>query len=107
MAPRTDFPVAVLFQDSNSDGAASEDEEEDSEGGNDEDSDGESGGWITPRNIQRVRQELGQCTIPQDVRVGCVTTDFAMQVRGWAQSSDPRCQRGWDTQAGEFPKRLS
>lgn len=64
--------------DSNSDGAASEDEEEDSEDGN-EDSDGESGGWITPRNIQRVRQELGQCTVPQDVRVGCVTTDFAMQ----------------------------
>lgn len=65
--------------DSNSDGAASEDEEEDSEDGNDGDSDGESGGWITPRNIQRVRQELGQCTVPQDVRVGCVTTDFAMQ----------------------------
>lgn len=99
MAPDTDLPVAVLFQDSNSDGVASEDEEEDSEDGN-EDSDGESGGWITPRNIQRVRQELGQCTIPQDVRVGCVTTDFAMQVRGWAQSSDPRAIEGGTPRLG-------
>ncbi|XP_055993242.1 RNA-binding protein NOB1 isoform X2 [Sorex fumeus] len=62
------------------DGVASEDEEEEgSEDGKDEDSDGDGGGWITPSNIRRVQQELGQCTVPQDVRVGCVTTDFAMQ----------------------------
>lgn len=72
-----------MFQGSTADRAAGEEEEEDSEDGKDEDSDGDGGGWITPSNIRRVQQELGQCTVPQDVRVGCVTTDFAMQVRGW------------------------
>ncbi|XP_040838375.1 RNA-binding protein NOB1 isoform X2 [Ochotona curzoniae] len=43
-----------------------------------EDSD-DDGGWITPSNIKQVQQELEQCDVPKDVRVGCVTTDFAMQ----------------------------
>lgn len=50
-----------------------------------EDSD-DDGGWITPSNIKQVQQELEQCDVPKDVRVGCVTTDFAMQVGGWAGS---------------------
>ncbi|XP_055477452.1 RNA-binding protein NOB1 isoform X2 [Psammomys obesus] len=43
------------------------------------DSEDDGGGWITPSNIRQIQQELEQCDIPKDVRVGCVTTDFAMQ----------------------------
>ncbi|KAF7463176.1 hypothetical protein GHT09_010299 [Marmota monax] len=55
-----------------------EDEEEGVEERKDEDSD-DGGGWITPSNIKQIHQELEQCDVPKDVRVGCVTTDFAMQ----------------------------
>ncbi|XP_053461254.1 RNA-binding protein NOB1 isoform X2 [Nycticebus coucang] len=51
-------------------------EEEERKG---EDSDDDGGGWITPSNIKQIQQEMEQCDIPKDVRVGCVTTDFAMQ----------------------------
>uniref|UniRef100_A0A452GA49 RNA-binding protein NOB1 n=1 Tax=Capra hircus TaxID=9925 RepID=A0A452GA49_CAPHI len=58
-------------------------EEEDEENGPDErqdqDSDDDGGGWITPSNIKQIQQEMKQCAVPRDVRVGCVTTDFAMQ----------------------------
>lgn len=61
-------------------------EEEDEENGPDErqdqDSDDDGGGWITPSNIKQIQQEMKQCAVPRDVRVGCVTTDFAMQVGG-------------------------
>lgn len=61
-------------------------EEEDEENGLDErqdqDSDDDGGGWITPSNIKQIQQEMKQCAVPKDVRVGCVTTDFAMQVGG-------------------------
>ncbi|XP_047568191.1 RNA-binding protein NOB1 isoform X2 [Lutra lutra] len=59
--------------------------EEDEEGENgfeqrkDKDSDDDAGGWITPSNIKQIQRESEQCTVPKDVRVGCVTTDFAMQ----------------------------
>ncbi|XP_047384649.1 RNA-binding protein NOB1 isoform X1 [Sciurus carolinensis] len=55
-----------------------EEEEEGFEEREDEDSD-DGGGWITPSNIKQIQQELEQCDVPKDVRVGCVTTDFAMQ----------------------------
>lgn len=57
-------------------------EEEDEENGLDERQDQDSddgGGWITPGNIKQIQQEMKQCAVPKDVRVGCVTTDFAMQ----------------------------
>uniref|UniRef100_A0A3B3XYU9 RNA-binding protein NOB1 n=1 Tax=Poecilia mexicana TaxID=48701 RepID=A0A3B3XYU9_9TELE len=41
----------------------------------DEDDDG----WITPSNIRQVKMESSDWTEPADVRVGCLTTDFAMQ----------------------------
>ncbi|XP_046842737.1 RNA-binding protein NOB1-like [Xenia sp. Carnegie-2017] len=47
---------------------------------NDEDDDGE--GWITPDNIGQVKAEFGLTEAqskPIGVRVGCLTTDFAMQ----------------------------
>lgn len=58
----------------------SEEEEEDGFEESKEDSDDDGGGWITPSNIKQIQQELEQCDVPKDVRVGCVTTDFAMQV---------------------------
>jgi len=39
-------------------------------------------GWITPENIQAIRDEMGETdldAVPADVEVGCITTDFAMQ----------------------------
>lgn len=41
-------------------------------------------GWITPDNIEQARLEMGGCVGEElrDVRVGCMTADFAMQVSG-------------------------
>lgn len=50
---------------------------EEDEGG-DEDADG--GGWITPSNIKQVKSDGWNGKPAADVKVGCVTTDFAMQV---------------------------
>ncbi|KXJ11315.1 RNA-binding protein NOB1 [Exaiptasia diaphana] len=50
----------------------------DDEGFVEEDEDG----WITPQNIQAIRDEMGDLgldAVPADVEVGCLTTDFAMQ----------------------------
>ncbi|KAJ7312202.1 hypothetical protein JRQ81_006575 [Phrynocephalus forsythii] len=52
-----------------------ESEEEESSGEEGE----EEGGWITPGNIKQIQQDLGQTDEPAGVKVGCVTTDFAMQ----------------------------
>nr|XP_008120286.2 PREDICTED: RNA-binding protein NOB1 [Anolis carolinensis] len=53
-------------------GQESEEEEE-------EESDEDEEGWITPSNIRQIQQELGQGAEPGGVKVGCLTTDFAMQ----------------------------
>ena len=47
----------------------------------DEDGD-DSSGWITPENLQQVCEEMGGATEvkPNGIAVGCITTDFAMQV---------------------------
>ncbi|XP_068615276.1 RNA-binding protein NOB1 [Brachionichthys hirsutus] len=39
----------------------------------------EGGGWITPSNIRQAQMASADWTAPADVRVGCLTTDFAMQ----------------------------
>ncbi|XP_067854160.1 RNA-binding protein NOB1 [Heptranchias perlo] len=44
--------------------------------GEDEDDDG---GWITPSNIQQIFQDIGCSKTVANVKVGCMTTDFAMQ----------------------------
>ena len=57
-------------------------EEEEKENGSEDrkdDSDDDGGGWITPSNIKKIQQQLEQCDVPEDVRVGCMTTDFARQ----------------------------
>ena len=58
---------------------SSESEDEDSEEDDDEDDDG--GGWITPSNIRNVKEKMGMPEAEKArVPVGCLTTDFAMQV---------------------------
>lgn len=39
-------------------------------------------GWITPENLQQVCEEMGGVLeeLTQSLAVGCITTDFAMQV---------------------------
>ncbi|KAL4642107.1 RNA-binding protein NOB1-like [Arapaima gigas] len=44
----------------------------------DEDSD-DGGGWITPSNIKHIQEDMGVFESPVNIKVGCVTTDFAMQ----------------------------
>ena len=57
------------------------DNEEQSDEDWDEDSD-DSSGWITPENLQQACEEMGGATEvkPIGIAVGCITTDFAMQV---------------------------
>ena len=53
--------------------------EEDLDDGEDDDDDDE--GWITPANISDVKRSMGLDTVSSShVSVGCLTTDFAMQV---------------------------
>ncbi|XP_031606767.1 RNA-binding protein NOB1 isoform X2 [Oreochromis aureus] len=54
-----------------------EPDDEDDEENDDDDDDG--GGWITPGNIKQVKMDSADWTAPADIRVGCLTTDFAMQ----------------------------
>ncbi|XP_037672201.1 RNA-binding protein NOB1 isoform X2 [Choloepus didactylus] len=60
-------------------GISSEEEEDGLADMKEKESDDDEGGWITPSNIKQIQQELEQCDVPTNVRVGCVTTDFAMQ----------------------------
>ncbi|XP_064168101.1 RNA-binding protein NOB1 isoform X2 [Anguilla rostrata] len=63
--------------DSSEGGGGSEGESEDEEDEEEEGDDG--GGWITPSNIKQVQLDVGNWESPADVKVGCMTTDFAMQ----------------------------
>ncbi|KAL2088491.1 hypothetical protein ACEWY4_015390 [Coilia grayii] len=56
-----------------------EESEEEERGGSDDDEEGDGGGWITPNNIKQVKLDAGDGKPAADVKVGCVTTDFAMQ----------------------------
>lgn len=58
----------------------SDDEDKENEPEEEEEEDDDGGGWITPSNIKQVKMESADWTAPADVRVGCLTTDFAMQV---------------------------
>ncbi|XP_011380895.1 RNA-binding protein NOB1 isoform X2 [Pteropus medius] len=77
--PNIDYDLQELMTGRGENVPSEEDKEENRfEERKDEGSD-DDGGWITPSNIKQIQRELEQCTIPKDVRVGCVTTDFAMQ----------------------------
>ncbi|KAJ3593382.1 hypothetical protein NHX12_005717 [Muraenolepis orangiensis] len=56
-----------------------DDDEEEEEEEDDDDGSDDGGGWITPSNIKQVQLESGDWTAPANVKVGCLTTDFAMQ----------------------------
>uniref|UniRef100_A0A8D1PPZ8 RNA-binding protein NOB1 n=2 Tax=Sus scrofa TaxID=9823 RepID=A0A8D1PPZ8_PIG len=78
--PDIDRDLQELLIDGGECVPSEEEKEEDGlEEGKDQDSDDDGGGWITPSNIKQIQQELERCSVPKDVRVGCVTTDFAMQ----------------------------
>ena len=61
-----------------------EDSGEDSEtddGDDDDDDDDDDDGWITPSNIKAVKEKMGMMDSEKtNVPVGCLTTDFSMQV---------------------------
>ncbi|NXL85080.1 NOB1 protein, partial [Alectura lathami] len=66
-------PESAEEQRGSEDGDSAEEEEESEEESDDE-------GWITPSNLRQIQQDTGHCdTVPADVQVGCVTTDFSMQ----------------------------
>ncbi len=69
----------LLQPEDHSDSEDKENEPEDEEEDEDEEDDG--GGWITPSNIKQVKMDSADWTAPAEVKVGCLTTDFAMQVR--------------------------
>ncbi|KAM4833792.1 RNA-binding protein NOB1 [Thomomys bottae] len=77
--PNIDRELQELLIDGGGQEEEEEEEKEDEFEDRREDSDDDGGGWITPSNIRQIQQELEQCDNPKDVRVGCVTTDFAMQ----------------------------
>nr|XP_002761161.2 RNA-binding protein NOB1 [Callithrix jacchus] len=77
--PNIDHELQELLIDISEDVPSEEEEEENGFEDRKDDSDDDAGGWITPSNIKQIQQELEQCDVPKDVRVGCVTTDFAMQ----------------------------
>ena len=53
------------------------------EGSDSDDDDDDDEGWITPENLRQVCEEMGGVLdeLPQSLPVGCITTDFAMQVQ--------------------------
>ncbi|XP_072202231.1 RNA-binding protein NOB1 [Excalfactoria chinensis] len=60
--------------------ATDECQSSDGDGAEEEGSDDDDEGWITPSNLKQVQQDTGHCdTVPANVQVGCVTTDFSMQ----------------------------
>ncbi|XP_006156990.1 RNA-binding protein NOB1 [Tupaia chinensis] len=78
--PNIDRELQELLIDKDEDVPSEEEGEENGfEETREEGSDDDGGGWITPSNIKQIQRELEQCDVPEDVRVGCVTTDFAMQ----------------------------
>lgn len=56
-----------------------QEEDGDGEGDDENEDDDDGGGWITPSNINQVKTDTADWTAPEDVKVGCLTTDFAMQ----------------------------
>lgn len=70
----------VSPSESRLDAARQTEEPEDQSDEEEEEDDDDGGGWITPSNIKQVKMESADWTAPADVIVGCLTTDFAMQV---------------------------
>ena len=65
--------------DDNSD--CSEDGDAYDDDNDDDDDDDDDSGWITPQNIAHKKQEINSEADDKPVKVACITSDFAMQVR--------------------------
>ncbi|XP_077983472.1 RNA-binding protein NOB1-like [Glandiceps talaboti] len=66
-------------EDGDDDEGDDDDEEEEEEEEEEEDDD-DDGGWITPKNIHKVKAEINDNLQPlESVSVACMTADFAMQ----------------------------
>ncbi|XP_006878941.1 PREDICTED: RNA-binding protein NOB1 [Elephantulus edwardii] len=72
-----DSSEALPSEEKEAENGSEDRKDEDSDSGDGDDDDG--GGWITPSNIKQIQQEFELRQVPNNVRVGCVTTDFAMQ----------------------------
>ncbi|XP_060779235.1 RNA-binding protein NOB1 isoform X2 [Neoarius graeffei] len=59
--------------------SAKTENEDDADDEDDEDDEDDGGGWITPSNIKQIQMDAGEWRLSENVTVGCVTTDFAMQ----------------------------
>ena len=59
-------------------------------GSDDRDYDDDDEGWITPGNVEAMKQATVALTQSEytDLPVACVTTDYAMQVWSFLQSLD-------------------
>ncbi|XP_043072768.1 RNA-binding protein NOB1 [Puntigrus tetrazona] len=73
-----DSQLAESEEDDGTNEDQHEEEEEGEESSDEEDGD-DGGGWITPSNIKQVQMDAGNWGPTADVKVGCMTTDFAMQ----------------------------
>lgn len=72
----------ITLNDSRDNDEGFEDVDNDDDLDSNSDSDDDDG-WITPDNIKQVKSQMGKQTlvaVPANVTVGCLTTDFAMQV---------------------------
>ena len=77
----TDNDEGFEENDNNVDGDG--DLDSDSDDDYDDDDDDDDNGWITPDNISHIKGQMGKGSldaVPANVTVGCLTTDFAMQV---------------------------
>lgn len=79
LLPLTEAAMFVLQDVGGASSQTDQSDDEDKE--NEPDDDDGGGGWITPSNIRQLKMESSDWTEAADVRVGCLTTDFAMQVR--------------------------
>ncbi|XP_016308518.1 RNA-binding protein NOB1 [Sinocyclocheilus anshuiensis] len=68
-----------LAESEDQDGTSGDQHEEEEESSDQEEDGGDGGGWITPSNIKQVQMDASNWGPTADVRVGCLTTDFAMQ----------------------------
>nr|CAG4651912.1 EOG090X07WR [Triops cancriformis] len=68
----------VDLSDENHESQGESEEEEDFDDGEEEEDD-DDGGWITPSNIAKVKQDMHGYLVEENVDVACLTLDFAMQ----------------------------
>ncbi|XP_051920175.1 RNA-binding protein NOB1 isoform X1 [Hippocampus zosterae] len=74
-----DRHLLALLEDDGTQEVVGKDDEEEEEEDDDVDDDDDGGGWITPSNIGQMKIESSDWTTAARVKVGCLTTDFAMQ----------------------------